>query len=270
MYHILICDDDRDIAAALEIYLTSPEHKLYLAYDGAQALKIARENPIQLVLMDIMMPGVDGISATAALRRENCNVPVILLTAKTETSDKILGLNVGADDYITKPFDPMEVLARVKAQLRRYTALGGQETAPGTLAIGQVTLDDETKRVCAYGQEIALTPIEYAILKLLMRNAGKYFPAARSTASSGAKRRSAQTPWRCISATCARRSSCHPPTRGISRSSGGRGINSKRSVKIREAVFEGRKNHRRRAVRGVHVCLCPVAALHGGRLCGGV
>jgi len=175
MYHILICDDDRDIAAALEIYLTSPEHKLYLAYDGAQALKIVRENPIQLVLMDIMMPGVDGISATAALRRENCNVPVILLTAKTETSDKILGLNVGADDYITKPFDPMEVLARVKAQLRRYTALGGQETAPGTLAIGQVTLDDETKRVCAYGQEIALTPIEYAILKLLMQNAGKVF-----------------------------------------------------------------------------------------------
>ncbi len=174
MYHILVCDDDRDIVAALKIYLTAPDHTIYCAYNGQQALEIARQQPIELILMDIMMPGLDGITATARLRASS-NIPVILLTAKTETSDKILGLNVGADDYITKPFDPMEVLARVKSQLRRYTALGGQEQRPSVLRIGAIALDDEQKTVSVEGEAVALTPTEYAILKLLMQNAGRVY-----------------------------------------------------------------------------------------------
>lgn len=130
MHNILVCDDDRDIVAALKIYLSGGEYRVFEAYNGAEAVEAVRKNDIHLVLMDIMMPGLDGIAATAAIRRES-NAPIILLTAKSESSDKVLGLNVGADDYITKPFDPVEVLARVKSQLRRYTLLGAKpETAP--------------------------------------------------------------------------------------------------------------------------------------------
>ena len=178
MYNILICDDDRDIVAALKIYLSSDNYNLFAAYTGKEALEIARREHIQLILMDIMMPEMDGISATAKLRAES-NVPIILLTAKSETSDKILGLNIGADDYITKPFDPMEVLARVRSQLRRYTALGSQHQNPEVISIGSVCLDDPAKTVTVDGEPVGLTPSEYGILRLLMQNPGKVFSSAQ-------------------------------------------------------------------------------------------
>ena len=139
MYNILICDDERDIVAALEIYLSSERYGIYKAYTGMEALRILDEHPIHLVLMDIMMPGMDGISATVKLR-ESSNVPVIFLTAKSEMDDKILGLTVGGDDYITKPFSPLEVIARVKSQLRRYATLGGIEKKPDILVCGGILL----------------------------------------------------------------------------------------------------------------------------------
>ena len=131
MYNILICDDDKDIVSALDIYLRAEGYNTFPASDGAQALKAVQEHDIHLILMDVMMPNLDGIRATAKLR-ESCNVPIILLTAKSEDSDKVLGLNIGADDYVTKPFNPMEVMARVKSQLRRYTTLGGRDTGTPT------------------------------------------------------------------------------------------------------------------------------------------
>ena len=175
---ILICDDDRDIVAALTIYLSCEDYRLFTAYTGREAVEIARRENIQLILMDIMMPELDGIAATAKLRAES-NVPIILLTAKSETSDKILGLNIGADDYITKPFDPMEVLARVRSQLRRYTSLGSQSKSPDVITIGAVSLDDPAKTVTVDGEPVNLTPSEYGILKLLMRNPGKVFSSAQ-------------------------------------------------------------------------------------------
>ena len=178
MYNILICDDDRDIVAALKIYLSCEDYRLFTAYTGREAVEIARRENIQLILMDIMMPELDGIAATAKLRAES-NVPIILLTAKSETSDKILGLNIGADDYITKPFDPMEVLARVRSQLRRYTSLGSQSKSPDVITIGAVSLDDPAKTVTVDGEPVNLTPSEYGILKLLMRNPGKVFSSAQ-------------------------------------------------------------------------------------------
>ncbi len=178
MYNILICDDDRDIVAALKIYLSCEDYRLFTAYTGREAVEIARRENIQLILMDIMMPELDGIAATAKLRAES-NVPIILLTAKSETSDKILGLNIGADDYITKPFDPMEVLARVRSQLRRYTSLGSQSKSPDVVTIGAVSLDDPAKTVTVDGEPVNLTPSEYGILKLLMRNPGKVFSSAQ-------------------------------------------------------------------------------------------
>ena len=178
MYNILICDDDRDIVAALKIYLSCEDYRLFTAYTGREAVEIARRENIQLILMDIMMPELDGIAATAKLRAES-NVPIILLTAKRETSDKILGLNIGADDYITKPFDPMEVLARVRSQLRRYTSLGSQSKSPDVITIGAVSLDDPAKTVTVDGEPVNLTPSEYGILKLLMRNPGKVFSSAQ-------------------------------------------------------------------------------------------
>ena len=144
MPNILICDDERDIVTALKIYLSAEGYGLYEAYTGREALDIVRKHTIHLILMDIMMPEMDGISATAKLREEY-NIPIILLTAKSEDTDKVLGLNVGADDYITKPFNPIEVLARVRSQLRRYTTLGGMEQKPSKLVIGSITLDDEAK-----------------------------------------------------------------------------------------------------------------------------
>ncbi len=178
MYNILICDDDRDIVAALKIYLSGEDYRLFAAYTGREAIDIVRRENIQLILMDIMMPELDGIAATAKLRAES-NVPIILLTAKSETSDKILGLNIGADDYITKPFDPMEVLARVRSQLRRYTSLGSQNHSPDVIAIGAVCLDDPAKTVTVDGDPVGLTPSEYGILRLLMRNPGKVYSSAQ-------------------------------------------------------------------------------------------
>ena len=175
MYNILICDDQPDIVNALKIYLKPEGYRLYEAFTGTQALEIIRKEDIHLILLDIMMPQMDGITATAKIR-EFSNVPIILLTAKSETEDKVLGLNVGADDYITKPFVPVEVLARVRSQLRRYAQLGSRpEEAPGVLTIGAVTLDDRTKSVQVDGEAVALTPTEYAILHLLMANPGKVF-----------------------------------------------------------------------------------------------
>ena len=175
MYNILICDDQPDIVSALKIYLKPEGYNLFEAYTGTQALETVRKEDIHLILLDIMMPQMDGITATAKIR-EFSNVPIILLTAKSETEDKVLGLNVGADDYITKPFVPVEVLARVRSQLRRYAKLGSRpEEAPGVLTIGAVTLDDRTKSVTVDGEAVALTPTEYAILHLLMANPGKVF-----------------------------------------------------------------------------------------------
>ena len=174
MYNILICDDDKDIVNALKIYLTEPQYRLLTAYNGLEALETAEKEDLHLVLMDIMMPQLDGISAMVRLR-EKSNVPVILITAKGEDSDKILGLNVGADDYITKPFNPAEVTARVRAAIRRYTQLGAGTARPKTLRVGGLEMDDEAKQVCSDGEEIALTPKEYEILKLLMASPGKVF-----------------------------------------------------------------------------------------------
>ena len=175
MYNILICDDQPDIVNALKIYLTPEGYKLFDAFTGLEALKVMQEQDIHLILMDIMMPGMDGITATAKIR-EFSNVPIILLTAKSETEDKVLGLNVGADDYITKPFVPLEVLARVRSQLRRYAILGSRPAEDShILTLGGIQLDDRTKTVTVEGDAVALTPTEYAILHLLMSNPGKVY-----------------------------------------------------------------------------------------------
>ena len=180
MYNILICDDEQDIVNALKIYLSGGEYRLFEAHDGREALEAVENNEIHLVLMDIMMPRLDGIAATAKLR-ESSNVPIILLTAKSESGDKVLGLNVGADDYITKPFDPVEVLARVRSQLRRYTQLGAkhEEEKPNVYTVGPITLDEEKKSVSVDGDAVALTPIEYHILRLLIKNPGRIFSSAQ-------------------------------------------------------------------------------------------
>ena len=175
MYNVLICDDQPDIVNALKIYLTPEGYNLFEAFTGQDALDIVRKNDIHLILLDVMMPVMDGITATSKIR-EFSNAPIILLTAKSETEDKVLGLNVGADDYITKPFVPVEVLARVRSQLRRYDRLGSKpETVDGNLTVGGVTLDDRTKSVMVDGEAVSLTPTEYAILHLLMANPGKVF-----------------------------------------------------------------------------------------------
>lgn len=166
MYNILVCDDEKDIVSALTIYLTTAGYQVFPAYDGTEALDLLRREDIHLVLLDIMMPKLDGIAALTRLR-EASNVPVILLTAKSEDTDKIQGLNLGADDYVTKPFNPVEVLARVKSQLRRYLQLGG------------IALDDRTKEVTLDGDPVSLTPREYDILHLLMGSPGTVFSPKR-------------------------------------------------------------------------------------------
>ncbi|MEG1537625.1 MAG: response regulator transcription factor [Clostridiales bacterium] len=178
MTNILICDDEKDIVTALQIYLNAEGYTIFTAGTGSQALEMIAQQSIQLVLMDIMMPGLDGIAATAKLR-ETSNIPVILLTAKSEDTDKVLGLNIGADDYITKPFNPVELIARVKSQLRRYIQLGGAAKGETILQIGGIELDDESKSVAIDGELINLTPLEYNILKFLMENAGKVFSSAQ-------------------------------------------------------------------------------------------
>ena len=174
MYKVLICDDQPDIVNALKIYLAPEGYELYEAQNGAQAVETVKKEGIHLVLLDVMMPVMDGVTATAKIR-EFSNVPIILLTAKSETEDKVLGLNVGADDYITKPFVPVEVLARVRSQLRRYARLGSHQTEPDSLTIGGISMDDRTKTVTVEGESVNLTPTEYAILHLLMSNPGKVY-----------------------------------------------------------------------------------------------
>ncbi len=174
MYNILICDDEQDIVNALKIYLNDPEYTVFEAGSGREALEVIGRADIHLVLMDIMMPEMDGIEAMVKIR-EKTNVPIILLTAKSEDSDKILGLTVGADDYITKPFNPVEVSARVKSQLRRYMQLGAGTVRADVLKCGGIELDDKEKRVLLDGEEVSLTPTEYDILKLLMENQGQVF-----------------------------------------------------------------------------------------------
>ena len=174
MYTILVCDDEQDIVSALEIYLTAEGYRVLKAYNGKEALAVAAREEVHLILMDIMMPVMDGLTAMAQLRQTS-NVPVILLTAKSEDTDKVLGLNVGADDDITKPFNPVELLARVRSQLRRYLQLGGGQPAPSAITVGAVTIDDDAKRVTVDGEPVSLTPREYDILKFLMQHAGKVF-----------------------------------------------------------------------------------------------
>ncbi len=174
MYNVLVCDDEKDIVSALKIYLMAEGHQVYEAYNGKEALEILADKEIHLVLMDIMMPVMDGIEAVVRIR-ECSNVPVILLTAKSEDTDKILGLNIGADDYVTKPFNPVELQARVKSQLRRYMQLGGGAIKKESLSIGGIELDDRTKEVTLDGEKISLTRTEYDILKLLLENRGEVF-----------------------------------------------------------------------------------------------
>lgn len=174
MYNILVCDDEKDIVSALRIYLMAEGYQIFEAYNGKEALEIVGQQEIHLVLMDIMMPVMDGIEAMVKLR-ECSNVPVILLTAKSEDTDKVLGLTVGADDYVTKPFNPIELQARVKSQLRRYMQLGGGNVKKEVLAIGGIELDDRAKEVTLDGEKVALTRTEYDILKLLMENEGNVF-----------------------------------------------------------------------------------------------
>ena len=178
MYNILVCDDEKDIVSALTIYLTTAGYQVFPAYDGTEALDLLRREDIHLVLLDIMMPKLDGIAALTRLR-EASNVPVILLTAKSEDTDKIQGLNLGADDYVTKPFNPVEVLARVKSQLRRYLQLGGGTVRPTALRLGGIALDDRTKEVTLDGDPVSLTPREYDILHLLMGSPGTVFSPKR-------------------------------------------------------------------------------------------
>ena len=174
MYNVLICDDQPDIVNALKIYLAPEGYQLFTAENGEQALELVGSQEIHLVLLDIMMPRMDGVTATAKIR-EISNIPIILLTAKSETEDMVLGLNVGADDYITKPFVPVEVLARVRSALRRYSLLGSKPEKSDTLIVGPIALNDASKEVTVDGEGVALTPIEYSILRLLMANPGKVF-----------------------------------------------------------------------------------------------
>ena len=174
MYNILICDDEKDIINALKIYLNDSQYQFFEAYHGKQALDIIENTEIHLVLLDIMMPVMDGIETLTKLRQFS-NIPVIFLTAKSEEVDMIMGLNIGADEYITKPFRPMEVTARVKSHLRRFLQLGSGEIKPEVLRIGGIELNDKAKQVLVDGENISLTPTEYEILKLLMEHPNEVF-----------------------------------------------------------------------------------------------
>ena len=173
--NILVCDDDKEIVEAIEIYLQQEGYQVFRAYDGEDALKILKEEEIHLLIIDVMMPKLDGIRATLKIREES-SIPIIILSAKSEDTDKILGLNVGADDYITKPFNPLELVARVKSQLRRYTKLGNAaENGQAVYQVGGLAINDELKEVTVDGEIVKLTPIEYNILLLLIKNQGKVF-----------------------------------------------------------------------------------------------
>lgn len=172
--NIIVCDDDREIVEAIEIYLENEGYNIFKAYNGIEVLRIIKEKEIHLVIMDIMMPEMDGLRATKRIR-EVLNIPVIMLSAKVEDTDKIMGLNMGADDYITKPFNPLELIARVKSQLRRFTTLGGIETKKDVFTTGGLLVDDGCKQITVDGEDIQLTPLQYKILKLLTENAGRVF-----------------------------------------------------------------------------------------------
>ena len=175
MAEILVCDDDRDIVEAIEIYLTQEGHHILKAYDGEQAIRVLQNHPVDLLIIDVMMPKLDGIRATLKIREKNA-LPIIILSAKSEDADKILGLNVGADDYVTKPFNPLELVARVKSQLRRYTQLGAMtEKKENIYETGRLMIDDDRKEVTVDGESVKLTPIEYRILLFLVQNQGRVF-----------------------------------------------------------------------------------------------
>ena len=175
MYNILVCDDDREIVEAIEIYLSKEGYNVIKAYDGLEAIEILKKEDVQLLLIDVMMPKLDGLRATLKIR-EKSGIPIIILSAKTEDSDKVIGLDVGADDYITKPFNPLELIARVKSQLRRYTKLGtmaGQKS--NVYTVGGLEVNDDSKEVTVDGESVKLTPYEYKILLLLVKNQGRVF-----------------------------------------------------------------------------------------------
>ena len=175
MANILVCDDDREIVDAIEIYLLQEGYTIFKAYDGEQAIRVLKEQQIHLLLIDVMMPKLDGIHATLKIR-EYSSIPIIILSAKSEDNDKILGLNIGADDYVTKPFNPLELLARVKSNLRRYTTLGNLNADNNALfQVGGLCINDDTKEVTVDGDNVKLTPIEYNILLLLVKNCGRVF-----------------------------------------------------------------------------------------------
>ena len=175
MAEILVCDDDKDIVEAIEIYLTQEGHHILKAYDGEQAIRILQDNPVDLLIIDVMMPKLDGIRATLKIREKNA-LPIIILSAKSAEADKILGLNVGADDYVTTPFNPLELVARVKSQLRRYTQLGAMaEKKTNVYRTGGLEIDDDRKEVTIDGETVKLTPIEYRILLFLVQNQGRVF-----------------------------------------------------------------------------------------------
>ena len=175
MAEILVCDDDKEIVEAIEIYLTQEGHHILKAYDGEQEIRVLQNHPVDLLIIDVMMPKLDGIRATLKIREKNA-LPIIILSAKSEDADKILGLNVGADDYVTKPFNPLELVARVKSQLRRYTQLGAMtEKKENIYETGGLMIDDDRKEVTVDGESVKLTPIEYRILLFLVQNQGRVF-----------------------------------------------------------------------------------------------
>ncbi|PFN80631.1 DNA-binding response regulator [Bacillus sp. AFS076308] len=172
--NVLVCDDDREIVDAIGIYLENEGYQIFKAFNGLEAIDVIKDHEIHLIIMDIMMPMLDGLRATMKIREEN-NIPLIMLSAKSEDSDKIIGLNLGADDYLTKPFNPLELIARVKSQLRRYTTLGSLETKRNVFRTGGLVIDDESKIISVDGEEVHLTPVQYKILKLLTESAGRVF-----------------------------------------------------------------------------------------------
>ena len=172
--NILVCDDQPEIVDAIEIYLKNEGYQIFKAFDGLEAIEKLEQNQIHLIIMDVMMPRMDGIRATLKIR-ESKNIPVIMLTAKSEDTDKIMGLNIGADDYVTKPFNPLELIARVKSQLRRYTKLGSAQSTENVFQTGELTVDDERKKVTVDGEAVRMTPVEYKILLLLIKNAGRVY-----------------------------------------------------------------------------------------------
>ena len=182
MYNILVCDDDKEIVEAIEIYLSQEGYRIFKAYDGVEALSVLEREEINLLIIDIMMPRLDGIRTTLKIREKN-RIPIIILSAKSEDADKILGLNVGADDYVTKPFSPLELVARVRSQLRRYNQLGGsgqeEQDREKIYKVGGLRINDDLKEVTVDGEPVRLTPIEYNILLLLMKNKGRVFSIAQ-------------------------------------------------------------------------------------------